>query len=516
MMNNIFAQEAIKNASMTYTENGHPVASTTGKAVLDLYGQVGALRNADEQRIVDLFKAAIGEDKLLAAKTMFYARDARGGTGEREVFRKMLKYAAIHNPELVRKNLELIPEFGRWDDMYTLVGTPLENDMFEVMHNQLMRDIQGMNEGRPISLLAKWMKSCNASSKDTRSLGRQTVKKLGFVNEKMYRKTLAELRSYIKIVEAKMSAGEWSDISYDQVPSRAGMIYRKAFKKHDEARYDEYIKSVEKGEKKINTAMNTPQDIVHAYMDDGSFRMIPKKKEDPTLEVMWKNLPDFVKSEENVLCMVDTSGSMYGRPIEVSLGLGMYFAQKNSGAFHNLFMTFESSPRFFAMQDNVSLLYNLKAAFNAPWGGSTDLNLAMKRILNFAKLNRVPQKDMPTRLIVISDMEINEAATEYSSRRIWYGLELENVLLGNTLAIDEYKKMYADAGYSMPQVIFWNVDSRHNHFHTREDEHGVMLASGSSPRVFEAVMEMKNLDITPYDAMVEVLNGERYSKVVVG
>ena len=294
------------------------------------------------------------------------------------------------------------------------------------------------------------------------------------------------------------------------------MIYRKAFKKHDEARYNEYIKSVEKGEKKINTAMNTPQDIVHAYMEEGrfGFSIRPKKEEDTTLEVMWKNLPDFVKSDENVLCMVDTSGSMHGRPIEVSLGLGMYFAQKNSGAFHNLFMTFETSPRFFTMQENVSFLDNLKAAFNAPWGGSTDLNLAMKRILDFARANGVPQKDMPTRLIIISDMEIDEATTEYSSRRIWCALE--DVLLRNTLAIDEYKKMYADAGYSMPQVIFWNVDSRHNHFHTREDEHGVMLASGSSPRVFEAVMEMKNLDITPYDAMLEVLNGERYSKVVIG
>lgn len=503
MMNNVFANSARTVANMTMTENGHPAASTTGSALLDLYGQVGALRGQDEDRICSLLDAAMKEDRLLATKIMFYTRDCRGGTGEREVFRTMLKWAAEHCQEAVIENIDLIPEFGRWDDLYSLVGTECELDAWKVLEKQLVKDLIALHNNKPVSLLAKWLKSCNASSKETQKLGQLTRKNLGFCNEKEYRKTLKELRDHIKIVESRMSSGEWSDIQYDKIPSRAGMIYRDAFRRHDEERYKAYIDAVRKGEKKINVAMNTPQDLVHCYCDGvGSVR----KPEDPTIEAMWKNLPDYIQSDENVLCMVDVSGSMYGRPIEVSTGLGMYFAQKNTGAFHNLFMTFESQPRFAVLSDAKSFHDNLRDVFNAPWGGSTDLNRACEAILNFAVRNNVPQKDMPTRLIIISDMEIDAASGHYR----WHGRTAD---LTDILHIDELKQMYARHGYQVPQVIYWNVESRDNHFHTRSDIPGTMLASGSSPRVFEAVMQMKDLDITPYDAMLEVLNGERYKEV---
>lgn len=521
---NIFANAFRNMSNLTETENGHAAASTTNSAVLDLYGQIGAIRDRDESDILDLFKKAIREDKLLAAKTMFYGRDCRGGTGERKVFRTMLKWAADNDPDILRMNLNLIPEFGRWDDLYALVGTKLEDEMFGLMHKQIMDDIIAMEYHRPISLLAKWMKSVNASSEETKGLGKLTCKKLGFVNEKWYRKTLSELRAYIDIVERKMSAGEWSEIDYEKVPSKAGLIYRKAFKKHDEARYAEYISSVEKGEKKINVAMNTPQDLVHAYIGDNTYHFrYTKTKEDPTIEAMWKNQPDYIHSDENVICMVDTSGSMYGRPIEVSTGLGMYFAQKNRGDFHNLFMTFESEPHFVSLVEGDSFLDNLKRTFEADWGGSTDLNRACETLLQFAKDNRVPQADMPTRLIIISDMEIDRATNFYvtGNTRVFLtrnGLltEVEPATRADILQIDELRAMYEQAGYKMPQVIYWNVESRHNHFQTRSDIPGTMLASGSSPKVFEAVMAMKDYEATPYDAMLEVLNGERYSSVRVG
>lgn len=501
MFNNIFASNARIAATMTTTENGHAAASTTGSAVLDLYGQVGGLRDQDfDSRIKPLFDAAISDDKLLAAKTMFYARDARGGVGERNLFRQLLRYAAINHPDMVRPNLKLMPFYGRWDDLYALVGTPLERDAFQVIIDQYYLDICCYNAGKPVSIMAKWLKSCNTSSKESRKLGRLTCKYLE-MDERSYRKILSKFRERIAIVEAKMSANEWKEIEYDKLPSRAGMIYREAFRKHDEDRYKAYIESVQKGEKKINTAMNTPQDLVHAYTGGNycAFANGFYAEEDLTIEAMWKNLPDFVESDENILCMVDTSGSMYGRPLEVSTGLGMYFAQKNRGAFHNLFMTFSTYPDFVALDDNKSFLENLRTTFNADWGGSTDLNLACKEMLNFAIQNHVPQKDMPTRLIVISDMEINEATRYYS--------------FNDPLHIDELKTMYEEAGYSVPQVIYWNVESRHNHFQTRSDVKGTMLASGSSPAVFKAVMAMEDLEVTPLDAMLEVLNGERYAGI---
>lgn len=513
MNNNIFAKNARISAAMTTTENGHPVASTTGSAVLDLYGQVGALRGQDKIRILNLLEKAFKDDMLLATRTVFYARDCRGGTGERELFRFALAWMAQNYTDILRKNLKWIPFYGRWDDLYALVGTKLEDDAFALMRSQLLDDNLGMAKGEPISLLAKWLKSCNASSEETRKLGRITRKKLGYTNEKEYRKILTKLRKYIDIVEAKMSSDKWSSIEYDKVPSRAGMIYRKAFIKHDDVRYGEYLESVKKGEKKINTAMNTPQDLVHAYGANAwASYDLHRKEDDPTIELMWKNLLDYVDSDENVLCMVDVSGSMDGRPIEVSTGLGMYFAQKNRGAFHNLFMTFESNPRFVSLTEGASLRENLCEILDAPWGGSTDLNRACKELLRFAVSNKVPQADMPTRLLIISDMEIDQAAGDrawdfYTNRRA------SN--LSSILFIDELREMYRKAGYKMPQVIFWNVESRDNHFHTKSDVPGTMLASGSSPAVFKAVMAMEDLEVTPYDAMVEVLNGERYSRVTV-
>ena len=519
--NNIFANAFRNVSNLTETENGHAAASTTNSAVLDLYGQIGAIRDRDESDILDLFKKAIREDKLLAAKTMFYGRDCRGGTGERKVFRTMIKWAADNKPDILQKNLKLIPEFGRWDDLYALVDTKLEDEMWKVMEVQILDDIFNMNNHKPISLLAKWMKSINASSEETKRLGKLTCKKLNFTNEKWYRKTLSEMRTYIDIVEKKMSAGEWSEIDYEKVPSKAGLIYRKAFKKHDETRYAEYISSVEKDEKKINVAMNTPQDLAHAYFGNnlhGFGWMEPEL--DPTIEAMWKNQPAYIHSDENVICMVDTSGSMYGRPIEVSTGLGMYFAQKNRGAFHNLFMTFESEPHFVSLVEGDSFLDNLKRTFNADWGGSTDLNKACETLLLFAKDNNVPQSDMPTRLIIISDMEIDAATGNYRyARARYFGFgfyEEHTTTRSDILQIDELRMMYEQAGYKMPQVIYWNVESRHNHFQTRSDIPGTMLASGSSPKVFEAVMAMKDYEATPYDAMLEVLNGERYSAVQVG
>lgn len=503
MMNNVFANAARTVANMTTTENGHAAASTTGSALLDLYGQVGALRGQDENRICKLLDAAVAEDPLLARKIIFYARDCRGGTGEREVFRTLLKHMATKYPsDALMCDISLVPEFGRWDDLYSLVGTPLESQMWDEMNRQLFKDEEALAEGKPVSLLGKWLKSCNASSKETRRLGRMTAEQLGY-SEKEYRKLLSRLRERIRVVERQMSAQEWGRIDYETVPSKAGLIYRDAFRKHDEERYNNYIRSVEKGEKKINASMNTPQDLVHAYGADGWYM----KPEDPTIEAMWKNLPDYIHSDENVLVMADVSGSMTGRPMEVSVGLALYFAQRNTGAFHNLFMTFESEPHFFEVKEHLSFHDNLKRAYDAPWGGSTDLNRACASMLTFAMGHRVPQRDMPTRLVIVSDMEIDAAVRVYSR----YSLVRRD--FSDILHVDELRKMYERAGYRMPQVIYWNVESRDNHFQTRSDVPGTMLASGSSPRVFEAVMAMKDFQATPYDAMLEVLNGERYKEV---
>lgn len=500
---NKFASAAKYVSNMTVTENGHVAASSTGDCLLDLYGQVGALRYREwENGVLPLVKRAIAEDELLFAKLMFYARDIRGGVGERDIFRNMLKYAAVNHPEIVRPNVSYIPYYGRWDDMYALIGTPAEDQMWDVIRKRFRADILALETpDKPVSLLGKWLKSCNTSSEESRALGKLTAKKLGF-SEKNYRKYLTALRARIKVVEVNMSANNWDDICYSQVPSRAGLIYKEAFRRHDKERYDDYIASVLRGENKINAATNTPQDLIHTYMSSN----IHFREEDPTIEAMWKNLPDYVDSDENVLCMVDVSGSMMGRPIEVSTGLGIYFAQHNRGAFHNLFMTFTKVPAFVSLNDADSLLENLRTTMKAPWGMNTDLDLACKELLKFAVSNHVPDSDMPRRLIIISDMEIDEATRGYG----YTSLDKTSILHANAL-----KRMYEETSYTMPQIIYWNVEARDNHFQTKSDIPGTMLASGSSPAVFEALIKMEDLQITPLDAMLAVLNSDRYSPISI-
>lgn len=509
-MTNAFASAAKNTANMTSTENGHAATITTGSSVLDLYGVVGALRNEDfGMRVRPLFDKAIADDKLLAAKTMFYARDARGGTGERDLFRKLISYAATKYPEMVRPNIALIPFYGRWDDMYALIDTPLETDMWRIVAKQLDEDLTNLRNDKPVSLMAKWLKSCNSSSKETQALGRMTAKKLGY-SEKDYRKLLSKLRNAEHIVERKMSAKQWLDIPYDKLPSRAAMLYRDAFRRHDEDGYANYLANVKKGIAKINAKAVTPYDLVHAYANG---RILSHIDEDETIEALWANLPDYLNTDENIMCMVDVSGSMQGKPVEVAAGLGMYFAQKNKGDFHNLFMTFESDPSFVSLDDNASFAQNLVRTFSAPWDGSTNLNKACEALLQFAKDHHVPDKDMPTRLIIISDMEIDMATSSYDYST--WGISRYSQGHNDILHADELKAMYAEAGYTMPQVIYWNVNSRHNHFQTKSDIPGTMLASGESPAVFEALLAIQDMEETPLSAMLEVLNGERYAPITV-
>lgn len=494
-MDNTFTSAA---RNITTTENGHAAARSTGTAVLDLYSQIGALRGMDfDVRVKALVDAAVAESRLLTAKTIFYGRDARGGTGERQLFRDIIKYCATNYPGVIKPNIHLIPEYGRWDDLYALVGTPLENYAASVIREQLYKDMDALRENKPVSLLGKWLKSCNTSSPESRALGEWTAKMLGFT-ERAYRKTLSMLRARIRIVETQMSGNKWADIDYEHIPSRAGLIYREAFDRHDHDRYAAYLEDVRDGKAKMNASMNTPQDIVHA--------LIANRGENETLEAMWKNLPDYVNIDENIMVMADVSGSMYGRPIEVSIGLAMYFAQHNKGAFHNLFMTFESEPSFVSLKDSNSLFANFKLADNAPWGGSTDLNKACEAMLAFAVNNKVPDEDMPKRLIIISDMEIDQATSGWSR---WP----HEAMTSGMLHSDELHEMYGRYGYTMPQIIYWNVDARDNHFQATATSKGVMLASGSSPAVFEAIIAMKDVEITPYAAMLEVLNGERYERI---
>ena len=399
-----FADAIREEGRFTRTENGALALNSTGDARLDLFGTIGSLREADKNRIETLFSEAYTQDPLFATKIAFYARDVRGGLGERKTFRTIIRYMAESYPEALRPNLDLVGVFGRYDDLYALVGTPMEDEMWAAMKKQFEEDLKNLNDGKAISLLAKWIKTADASSKETRRLGVMTAQKLGYPVYN-FKRIVRSMRIQIGVVESLMSAGKWDEIKYPEVPSRAMMIYRKAFMKHDEARFNEFIGKVEKGDAKINASTLFPYDIVEKFLYG--------RENSKVLEAQWKALPDYVEEGSNVLVMADVSGSMCGRPLATSIGLAIYFAERNVGAYHNLFMTFSGIPETVILRGET-LEQKICNVNSANWGNNTDLEIAFERVLEIAEKHKISQEEMPKAIVVISDMEIDFCTEDYS------------------------------------------------------------------------------------------------------
>ncbi|MBO7697656.1 MAG: DUF2828 family protein, partial [Erysipelotrichaceae bacterium] len=342
----------------TLTENDALAFESTKSALVDLFAIAGAMRERDDSEIIDKFAKAMAEDNLLATRIAFYTRDVRGGLGERRTGRLMLHYLAVNYPAIFRKNLEYIVDYGRWDDLvYLLKDMP--DDIVLIIKKQLEQDLKDMADNKPVSLMAKWLPSVNTSNYETVKMGRYLAKELG-MSEKQYRKTLSSLRRYINVVEVNLSAKRYEDIIYPEVPSLAMNRYRKAFKRNDEERFDDYLQKVSTGEAKINASVLYPYDIVEKYL-------YHVNGVDPVLEEQWKALPNYVEGENKFLIMADVSGSMYGRPMATSVGLSIYFASRNKGPFANHFMTFSAEPKLVEIKGN-NLYEQIRYIIRAEWG----------------------------------------------------------------------------------------------------------------------------------------------------
>ena len=485
-----FADALKKESCKTHTENGATAYNSTGNKVLDLFGSIGSLRSAETSRIVRLFEEAYQEDPLLATRCLFYCRDIRGGLGERYTFRKLLKHVAIKHPKAILPNIPLIGEYGRYDDLYELCDTPVEPAMWEYVRKQLDLDRMSCANNQPCSLLAKWLKTADASSPKTRKLGIKTAQKIGLCVYE-YKRIVSALRRYINVVETKMSSNQWSQIDYAAVPSRAMTLYRNAFAKHDGERFGDFLNAVSKGEAKINAGTLYPYDLVEKYVKTRTYR------EDPVVEEQWKAMPDYVSKGVNALVMADTSDSMecdYYRPICSAIGLAIYFAEHNTGAYHNLWMSFSHNANIHKVTGN-SLLEKINNLDMRDWAMNTNLERAFDRILEIAKSNQVPPVEMVKSLIIISDMEIDVATHESWS---FY---------------DGMRDKFHYAGYEIPNIVFWNVNSRHDIFHADANRKGVQLCSGSSTATFKNLIAC--IGMTPTEMMLSVLNGERYQPITI-
>lgn len=486
-----FANAARSSARFTRTENGAVALNTTGSKLLDFYSTVGSIRGESEIRIQRLFADAYKEDALFATKIAFYARDVRGGLGERSTFRTIIHYMAEYHPEALRPNLDLIGVYGRYDDLYCLIDTSLEKDMWAAMKKQFEEDIRNLHEDKAVSLLAKWIKTADSSSETTRKLGILTAQKLGY-SVYNFKRIVRALRKRIGVIESLMCAGRWDEIEYSAVPSRAMMIYRKAFEKHDKSRYDTFIDKAVKGEEKINANVLYPYDLIEKIVTFDWANC--KVRHDKAIEAQWKQLPDYVEKGTNAIVIADTSGSMNGRPLCSAIGLAIYFAERNTGAYHNLWMSFSRNPRMHELKGET-LAEKIISLDMKDWDNNTNLHAAFQLILDIAIKNHVPQDEMPKSLIVISDMEI-----DYCGNREWSFYE-------------KVQNEFAENGYYIPNIVFWNVKSRNDVFHADSKRPGVQLVSGQSANTFKNLLSC--VGMTPVEAMIKTINSERYEPISI-
>lgn len=473
----------------TKTENGADCRNTTGSAMLDMFASIGFMRNRSDDEVIQKFELAYEEDPLNAVRCMFYARDIRGGLGERKVFRTMLKYVAGEHSEDLRKNLILIAEYGRWDDYYSMIGTELEDDMWCFLKEVLKSDELSMFNGEQCSLLAKWLKKADSKNAKTKKLGIYTAQKLG-MSVYDFKRLCNKLRKYIDVVEVKMSNKQWKKINYPAVPSRAMMNYRNAFNKHDGDRFKDYLQSVNNGAEKINASTLYPYDIVEKIL----YSNIKDGKD--VLNAQWNALPDYVDNDVNAVVIADTSGSMYGRPLASSIGLAIYFAERNKGAYHDLFMTFSEIPEFVQIKGK-DIVEKVKFAEKSNWGFSTNLEAALELILDLAVKHNCTQKEIPKSLIIVSDMQINQCEAHYDRKDFYTYME----------------EKYKENGYAIPNIVFWNVRSPRDTFLADKDRKGVQLVSGQSASTFKNLIGC--IGKTPMEMMYAVLNGDRYSKIII-
>lgn len=495
---NVF--EAIKEQlNATHTENGDLAYKSSGSACLDFFSLCGGMRR-NLSDLEKLFAKAYGENPVLAIKILFYMRNIRGGLGERNGFRVLLKELAEFYPETARRIVYAIPEYGRWDDLLVLLDTPVKDEAVALIKNQLEKDRNAIGS-TGVSLLGKWLPSINTSSKESVASARVLMAALG-MKAVEYRKLCSALRKEIKILEDNLRRKDYT-FDYSNQPSQAMHRYRKAFLRNDGERYNAFLKKVvEQAEKlargeeipddekvKLNVKTLYPYQLVAPFINACGVNRLTAEEELP-LEAGWKSL-DRSQFDSRTIVVRDGSGSMYGSgdfaAINIASSLTLLFAEQLGGAYRNSFITFSSEPRLVQIPEKADTLkkkLNYVSKFNDC--SNTDIGKVYDLILKVAKKGRVPKEEMIERILIISDMEFDACAEGAST-------------------FEHYKSKFEKAGYELPEIVFWNVEARHAHLPVTMNEKGVKLVSGASANIFANVVSGDLKVVTPYDFMLQML-----------
>jgi hypothetical protein len=462
--------EVVENKE-THTTNGMPSLKSADSACVDLFYKIGASRG---KSITGEFTKAFVENSDVALRIAQWARDVRGGAGERQLFREILAHLEKHEPDMALALLPKIPEIGRWDDLFIFEMPTLKSAAFALIGSAL-------KEGN--GLAAKWCPRKGKTANELRQF-------LG-LSPKQYRKTLVALT---KVVETQMCAKDWDNINFSHVPSQASRIYRKAFARHTPL-FAEYVSKLINGDTtvKVNSDAIFPHDVLKDLISPYIYL---KNVEADHITAQWNALPNYV-GEGNILPLVDVSGSMAtpaGKNssvtcLQIAVSLGLYLSDKNKGAYKDQFVTFSERPQLLTLKG--SILEKVEQMVKSDWGMNTNLVSALNLILENALLNHVPQSDMPKMLLILSDMQFDQCARFDHS------------------AMEAVEKRFEQAGYTAPQVVFWNLNS-HSNVPVRADKSGAALVSGFSPSLMKSLLAADLDEFTPRGIMLKTVMIDRY------
>ena len=453
------------------TENGMKARKSTAKATVDLFYKIGASRGKD---ITGDFTAAYVENSDVALRIAQWARDVRGGAGERQLFRDILVHLEKRDPDAALALLRKVPEVGRWDDIFVFTSPVLKSAAYSMLGDALRA-----NNG----LAAKWTPRKGPIAAEVRAFFGMTPKQ--------YRKSLVALT---KVVETQMCAGDWDNINFSHVPSVASRLYKKAFNRHTPA-FAEYVAKLVSGDKtvKVNASAIFPHDVLKGIAH--SYAKLDKTETDHVI-AQWDALPNYV-GDASILPLVDVSGSMTTsvpgstvRCLDVAVSLGLYLADKNKGAFKDTFLTFSSKPQLVTLKGNI--VDKVTQMSKSDWEMSTNLHAAMDKILSVAVKGNVPASDMPAMLLILSDMQFNQCARF------------------DDTAMQMIERKFTDAGYVVPQIVFWNLNASDN-VPVKADKSGAALVSGFSPSIMTSLLAADMEQFTPEGIMLKTVMSDRYA-----
>jgi Domain of unknown function (DUF2828) len=467
-----FANAVRNNVPAARTTNGMRANASTSSAVLDFFGEVGSARGKDASAS---FFSALAENENLAVRTLLWARDVREGAGERGQFRNILAKLDSINPALAGRIMHKVPFLGRWDDLFAYTDYANRRSAFDMIKAAL-----DAGDG----LAAKWMPRKGPIAVElTRHFG---------LTPKQYRKLIVGLTN---VVENQMCAKQWNEINFSHVPSVASARYQKAFGRNASEAYSAYIAELKKPQSeravgvKINAGAVYPHDVVKSVF----------KGDSSVADEQWNALPNYV-GDARILPMVDVSGSMgsfhYGQtgkvqPIEVAVALGLYTSGKNTGVFKDIFLTFSNRPEFVTVSGSLS--QRIQKMSTSAWEMNTNLIRAFEEILTVAQRGRVRAEDMPEVLLILSDMQFDQCARYDDS------------------AMQMIARKFEQAGYAIPKIIFWNLNSGYGNTPVQFDSRGVCQVSGFSPSIMKSVLANDLEDYTPYNVMLKTLEKDRYA-----